>query len=410
MRLIDGTKIALRALRANRLRSGLTTLGIIIGVAAVIAMVAVGSGARAQVAEQIRSFGTNLLLILSGSTTSGGIRLGFGTVLTLTEDDAKAIAAEIQGVEAVAASVRGTAQVVYGDQNWSTLIQGTTPEWFVAREWPVVKGRPFTPQEVDGATKVAVLGQTVFQMLFGEADPLGSIIRIGKVPFTVIGVLDWKGPSTMGSDQDDIIVIPVSTAKQKVLGMSRAGPRSVGSIMVKMRSPDLLDEGERQITSLLRQRHRLHPDQENDFSVRNLAEVFAAQEEIARTLALLLGAIASVSLVVGGIGIMNIMLVSVAERTREIGLRVAVGARSHEILLQFLMEAVTLSLFGGLVGIGLGIGASKVLSGLAGWPTLIASRAILLAFFSSAAVGIFFGYYPARKASRLDPIEALHYE
>jgi putative ABC transport system permease protein len=410
VKILASVRIALRALRVNRLRSALTMLGIIIGVAAVIAMVAVGSGATARIAEQIQSIGSNVIIILSGSVTSGGIRLGFGSVQTLSEEDAKAIALECPAVAAASPSVRGTAQVVFGNNNWSTVIQGTAPEFLEIRDYRVVSGRPFTWQDVDGATKVALVGRTVVENLFWGTDPVGQIVRIKKVPFTVLGVLSPKGQSPGGQDQDDIILLPISTAKKKVLGVSQANARAVGAIMVQARGPMMMKEAEAQIVALLRQRHRLQPGQEDDFNVRNLSEVFAAQEDSARVMSILLGAIASVSLVVGGIGIMNIMLVSVTERTREIGLRLAVGARARDILTQFLVEAVTLSLVGGLIGIALGLLASLLISYLAKWSTLISGGAILLAFAFSALVGVFFGYYPARKAAFLDPIEALRYE
>jgi len=385
-------------------------LGIIIGVAAVIAMMAVGSGAQERIAEQIRSIGSNIIIVLSGSTTSGGIRMGHGTLLTLTEDDAKAIALEVPLVSQVAPSVRGTAQVVYGNQNWSTVIQGSTPEFQEVREWSVASGKFFTQEDVDGVTKVALLGQTVAENLFGGADPVGQIVRIKKVPFTVIGLLGRKGQSTWGQDQDDLVVIPLSTAKKRVLGFSQANARAVGAIAVKARTHEAMKEVEEHIKGLLRQRHRLQPYQEDDFTVRNLSEVFAAQEASTRVMSLLLAAIASVSLLVGGIGIMNIMLVSVTERTREIGIRMAVGARSRDILAQFLIEAVTLSLIGGLIGVIMGLLGSSLITHFAGWSTLITGGGIFLAFAFSAAIGIFFGYYPARKAALLDPIEALRYE
>ncbi|HZX60813.1 MAG TPA: ABC transporter permease [Candidatus Methylomirabilis sp.] len=410
MNIGASVQIALRALRINKLRSGLTMLGIIIGVGAVIAMMAVGAGARERIAAQIRSIGSNVIIVLSGSTTSGGIRLGHGTLLTLTEDDATAIAREVAAVEAASPTMRGTAQVVFGNQNWSTVIQGATPEYLVVREWPVVSGRDITSQDVDGAAKVALLGQTVAENIFGDSDPLGEIIRTKKVPFTVVGLLAAKGQSAFGQDQDDIVVIPLSTAKRKVLGVSQANARSVGAILIRARAPEVIPEAVEQMTVLLRQRHRLQSGQDDDFTVRNLSEVFAAQEESARTMSLLLGAIASVSLLVGGIGIMNIMLVSVTERTREIGIRMAVGARERDILTQFLIEAVTLALIGGIVGIGLGVGGSALLSFFAEWETVIAPAAIGLAFVFSSAIGVFFGYYPARKAASLDPIEALRYE
>jgi putative ABC transport system permease protein len=299
---------------------------------------------------------------------------------------------------------------VYGNLNWSTIVQGVTPEFFEAREWGVFAGKLFTQEDVDGATKVALLGQTVAANLFGDSDPVGQVIRIRKVPFTIIGVLDRKGQSTWGQDQDDIIMIPVSTAKKKVLGVSQANARSVGAISVKIREGEDMKEAEQQIRVLLRQRHRLQPYQDDDFWLRNLSEVLQTQEESSRVLTMLLAAIASVSLLVGGIGIMNIMLVSVTERTREIGLRMAVGARGRDILTQFLVEAVTLSLIGGLIGIAFGLAGSYGIAYFAEWRTLIQPEAILLAFGFSGAVGIFFGFYPARKASRLDPIEALRYE
>ncbi len=410
MTVLQSARIALRALRVNKLRSMLTMLGIIIGVGAVIAMVSVGAGAQARVAEQIQSLGSNLIIVLSGSVTSGGIRMGQGTQLTITEDDASAIAREIPAVQVAAPSMRGTAQVVYGNLNWSTVIQGVTTDYFEARDWPVDQGRAVAPEDTDGATKVALVGQTTALNLFGDADPLGQIIRIKKVPFTVIGVLGRKGQSSWGQDQDDVILIPITTAKKKVLGRSQSNPRSVGAISVKIRAGEDMAEAEGQIRDLLRQRHRLQPFQDDDFWLRNLSEVLQTQEESSKVMTYLLAAIASVSLLVGGIGIMNIMLVSVTERTREIGLRMAVGARGRDILLQFLVEATTLSLIGGVIGVALGLGGSGAISYLAEWRTLVAPQAIALAFGFSAAIGIFFGFYPARKAARLDPIEALRYE
>ncbi|PYN24402.1 MAG: multidrug ABC transporter substrate-binding protein [Candidatus Rokuibacteriota bacterium] len=410
MSLWQSVRIAGRALRVNKLRSALTMLGIIIGVAAVIAMVGVGAGAQARVAEQIQSLGSNLIIVLSGSVTASGIRLGTGSQLTISEDDSAAIAREVPLVQASAPSVRGTAQVVYGNLNWATAIQGVTPDYFEAREWPVTDGRAINPEDVEGATKIALLGQTTVLNLFGESEPLGQIIRIKKVPFTVVGVLSRKGQNSWGQDQDDVILIPISTAKKKVLGVSQANPRAVGSISVKVRADEDMAEAENQIRALLRQRHRLQPFQDDDFWLRNLSEVLQTQEESSKVMTYLLAAIASVSLLVGGIGIMNIMLVSVTERTREIGLRMAVGARRRHILLQFLIEAVTLSLIGGIIGIALGLGGSRAISYFAEWRTLVAPESIVIAFGFAAGIGIFFGFYPARKASRLDPIEALRYE
>jgi len=410
MNLWASVKVALGSLRIHALRTVLTMLGIIIGVGAVIAMIAVGTGAQTRIAEQIRSMGSNLIIVLSGSTTSGGIRLGHGSLLTLTEDDARAIALEASAVHVAAPSMRGSAQVVYGNLNWSTVIQGVTPEYQEAREWTVAAGRFLGQEDVDGAAKVAVIGQTVAEAMFGDADPVGQLIRIKKVPLTVIGLLAPKGQSAWGQDQDDVILIPLSTAKKRVLGRTLANPRAVGAISVRARDAALVKEAEIQVRELLRQRHRLQPDQEDDFSIRILSEVFAAQEESARVMTMLLAAIALVSLLVGGIGIMNIMLVSVTERTREIGLRMAVGARARDILTQFLVEAVTLSLVGGVIGIGVGLLGSQTIATLAEWTTEVRPEAILLAFAFAAAVGVFFGYYPARKAARLDPIEALRYE
>jgi len=408
--LFQALRIALRSLRVNKLRTALTMLGIMIGVGAVIAMVSVGSGAQARVAEQIQSLGSNLIIVLPGSRNTAGLRLGQGSQVTITEDDAQAIAKEVPVAQAVAPASRGNAQVVYGNLNWWTTITGVTSEFFDARDWPLDAGRPIMREDVDGATKVALVGQTAALNLFGESDPLGEIIRIKKVPFTVVGVLSRKGQTTWGQDQDDVVLIPLSTAKKKVLGASQANSRSVHAISIKVESGEDMGEAEAQIRTLLRDRHRLQPYQEDDFWIRNLSEVLQTQEEASAVLTYLLAAIASVSLLVGGIGIMNIMLVSVTERTREIGLRMAVGARARDILTQFLVEALTLSLIGGVIGIALGIGGSSAISYLAEWRTVLAPESVVVAFAFAAAIGIFFGFYPARKASRLDPIEALRYE
>jgi putative ABC transport system permease protein len=403
-------RIAVRALRVNKLRSALTMLGIVIGVGAVITMVAVGAGAQARVAEQIQSLGSNMIIVLSGSILSGGARMGSGSQLTITEDDAWAIQREIPAVAAAAPTSRGGAQVVYGNLNWATGIQGVTLEFFIAREWDVADGRLFSQEEVEGAGKVALVGLTVAGNLFGDSDPLGQVIRIKNVPFTVIGTLERKGQTTFGQDQDDTVLIPLSTAKKKVLGASQANARSVGSIAVKVREARAMSEAEQEIRGLLRQRHRLQAFQDDDFNIRNLTEVLQSQEASSRVLTLLLAAIASVSLLVGGIGIMNIMLVSVTERTREIGLRMAVGARGRDILLQFLVEAVTLSLIGGVIGIAMGLAGSYAIAYFAQWRTLVSTEAVFVAFVFAAAVGVFFGFYPARKAAALNPIDALRYE
>jgi len=401
-------RIALRALRINKLRSFLTMLGIIIGIAAVIAMMAVGSGASYIISQQIASIGSNILLVIPGSTTSGGIRTGSGGVQTLTYDDASAIQHECPSVALAAPTVRGSGQVIYGNQNWSTLLMGTTPELLIIRDWPVVAGRSITSSDVDGAAKVCLLGQSVAQVLFGDEDPLGKMIRIKKVPFTVIGILDRKGQSPQGTDQDDVIFVPLRTAQRKLIGSQF--PNNVGAILVQAKSEDLLDRAEEEITALLNQRHRIGGAKESDFTVRNLSEILAVAEQSAKAMSLLLGAVASISLIVGGIGIMNIMLVSVTERTREIGIRMAIGAKRKDILLQFLTEAVLLTVMGGLIGISLGAGGAMVVSRLLSWPTLISPLSITIAVLFSGAVGIFFGFYPARKAASLNPIEALRYE
>jgi putative ABC transport system permease protein len=408
--IVQALRIALRSLKVNKLRTALTMLGIMIGVGAVIAMVSVGTGAQARVAEQIQSLGSNLIIVLPGSRNTAGLRLGQGSQVTITEEDAAAVAREVPIVQAVAPAVRGNSQVVYGNLNWWTTIHGVTADFFEARDWPLESGRPIVREDVDGATKVALVGQTAALNLFGDSDPLGEIIRIKKVPFTVVGVLTRKGQTTWGQDQDDVVVIPLSTAKKKVLGASQANSRSVHSISIKVLSGEDMTDAEAQVRTLLRDRHRLQPYQEDDFWIRNLSEVLQTQEETSAVLTYLLGAIASVSLLVGGIGIMNIMLVSVTERTREIGLRMAVGARARDILTQFLVEAVTLSLIGGMIGIVLGIGSSNAIGYFAEWPTVLSPNAVVVAFGFAAAIGIFFGFYPARKASRLDPIEALRYE
>ena len=410
MNLLGLLRVAMRALAVNKLRSALTMLGIIIGVAAVIVMIAVGAGAQARVEEQIRSLGSNLLLILSGATTAGGVRMGFGSSPTISEDDATAIAREIPETMA-APALRGTAQLIWGNQNWSTVIFGITPEYMEVRQWEVVSGRMFDATDIAGATKVCLIGQTVARQLFAGSDPVGQVLRVRRVPFTVIGVLDTKGQSMMGTDQDDVVLMPITTARNRVLGAStRAKQRSVGVIWVKVQDGYDMKAAEDQVRALLRQRHRLQPGADDDFSLRNLQEVAATQEASSRVLAVLLAAVASVSLVVGGIGIMNIMLVSVTERTREIGLRMAVGARTRDILGQFLVEAVTLSLIGGIIGILIGVGTAVAIAEIAGWRILLSPESVMLAVAFAFAIGVFFGFYPARKAARLNPVEALRFE
>jgi putative ABC transport system permease protein len=401
-------KIAFRALKVNKMRSALTMLGIIIGVGAVIAMLAVGTGASKRISEQISSIGSNLIMIVPGATTAGGVRMGSGSQPTLTMGDAEAIQKECSAVSNVAPVLSGVAQVVYGHQNWSTGVMGTSPSMLTVRDWPLSSGRSFTDQDVKSATKVCLLGQSVVDNLFGDMNPLGQVVRIKKVPFTVVGVLDKKGQSPQGQDQDDTLLVPVTTAQKKLFGTTFPG--MVRIIMVKAKSTEDLTSAEKQINALLRQRHRIGPKQENDFTVRNLTQFMQAAEQSTKVMTILLGAIASVSLLVGGIGIMNIMLVSVTERTREIGIRMAIGAKTWDIRLQFIIEALILSLIGGIAGIVAGISSSELISMFAGWTTIVSPFSIVLAFGFSGLVGIFFGFYPAYKASLLDPIEALRYE
>ncbi|MDD2852128.1 MAG: ABC transporter permease [Desulfuromonadaceae bacterium] len=408
MDFLQTLKIAIRALRTNKMRSFLTMLGIIIGIAAVIAMMAVGSGASYVISQQIASIGSNIILVIPGSTTSGGLRTGSGGAQTLTSDDARAIMMECPSVAYSAGTVRSSGQIVSGNMNWSTVIMGGAPELFEIREWPVVNGRPFSQQDEDGAIKVCLLGQTVAENLFGSADPIGSIVRIKKIPFTVIGILESKGQSPQGTDQDDAVFVPLRTAQRNLVRSQRSGV--VSAIIVKARSEDLLAEAEEEIAGLLKQRHRITNGKEPDFSTRNLSEILAVAEQSSKAMSLLLGAVASISLIVGGIGIMNIMLVSVTERTREIGIRMAIGAKKNDILLQFMTEAVLLTMLGGVIGIALGAGGATAVSQMLEWPTLISIQSIIIAFVFSAVVGIFFGFYPAKKAAGLNPIDALRYE
>ncbi len=405
---IDGVKIALGALRVNVMRSLLTMLGIVIGVGAVIVMVSVGAGARELIGDQIRSIGSNLILVVPGATTQGGARLGAGSVHTLTAADAKAIEQECSAVKLAAPIWGNVAQVVYGNRNWRTRITGTTNAYFTVREWGLRSGRIFTPEEEQRAGKVAVVGKTVVENLTGDIYPLGKVLRIQNVPFTIVGVLRAKGQSPRGTDQDDIILIPLTTAQYRLFGTPFSG--EVQAILIQAKRISLIPEAEKQVNKLLLARHKLKGSDEKDYSVRNLTEILASARKSLNIMTTLLGAIAAISLLVGGIGIMNIMLVSVTERTREIGIRMAVGARSADILSQFLIEAVVLSLLGGFMGIALGIGGAFLFARVTSWPALIGPATMGVALLFSAAVGVFFGFYPAFKASRLLPIEALRHE
>jgi putative ABC transport system permease protein len=402
-------RVALRALARNKLRSFLTGLGVVIGVAAVIAMVAIGDGAKARVEATFASMGSNMLIVMSGSTSGGGAMGGAGTMPSLTWDDLKALQTELTAVKEAAPIMRSAAQIMSDDANWGTSVQGTSPEFLAVRAWPIALGEPFTQSDVDGGTKVALLGNTVVEKLYGaSANPVGQVIRVKNIPFTVVGVLGKKGQSPFGQDYDDVVLLPYTTFQQKIQG----GLKSFipGQIVVSAVSADATARAQSQIRALLRDRHRLAIGGEDDFTIRNLSEIASAQAEGTKTLTTLLAAIAAVSLLVGGIGIMNIMLVSVTERTREIGVRMAVGARSRDIQLQFLVEALTLSVAGGLVGVAMGLGLAGWMASSFGWSMLIRPDVILIAVGFSALVGVGFGFWPALKASRLDPITALRFE
>jgi putative ABC transport system permease protein len=405
MRVGSTINVAVRALRRNKLRSVLTALGIIIGVAAVIAMVGIGNGAKAQVEAQIASLGQNIILVFSGSTTASGIRTGWGGAGTLKIEDAEAIRREVPGVTAVSEELVSTTQVAAGNQNWFTRIYGESADYFDIRQWPLADGTPFTPQDVRSANKVCVIGRTTATQIYGNENPIGQVLRIKNVPFTIDGVLTPKGLSAQGVDQDDIVIMPYTSAMKRVVGGT-----TLRNINVQVADPRQLTAAQQQIIDLLRQRHNIRPGHDDDFTVRNQQEIADAATATTDIMTGLLGAIAGVSLVVGGIGIMNIMLVSVTERTREIGTRMAVGAHGRDILTQFLIEAISLSSVGGILGIILGIAAAKTIALTRHWPALISPASIVIAFLVSAAVGIFFGFYPARKAAALDPIEALRYE
>jgi len=398
-------KVAFRALGRNKLRSLLTALGIIIGVACVVATIGIGEGARIQAENNLRSLGTNFLMVFPGTTTAGGVRMGMGSNSKLSEDDVEAIRREVGSLAYVSSTIRTAAQVIYGNQNWSTSIQGGEVDWPLIRSWNLSSGQFFTDADNRAASKVCVLGKTVATTLFGTEDPVGRTIRIKNIPFRVVGVLEPKGGSTMGQDQDDVIVAPYQTVRKKIMGTT-----AVGAILASAASDDLVSRAQEELTALLRQRHKIGRGQDDDFMIRSQTEMLQQAEEQSRTMSALLWSIAGVSLLVGGIGIMNIMLVSVTERTREIGVRMAIGAKGGDIRAQFLVEAVVLAISGGAIGIAVGIGIQKLVARFAGWPVSVEANAISLAFVFSALVGIAFGFYPALKASRLDPIEALRYE
>jgi putative ABC transport system permease protein len=402
-------RVALRALLRNKLRSSLTTLGIVIGVGAVIAMVAIGEGAKAMVEEAFSAMGSNLLIVLPGSSSRGGAMGGAGSMPTVTWDDLAAIRSEVPSVRYAAATLRANVQVVSEEQNWGTTVYGTSPEYLALRSWDVELGNNFTQSDVDGGTKVVVLGRTVVNKLYGaDSDPVGQSVRISNVPFTVVGVLAAKGQSPMGQDYDDAMLIPQSTFQAKIQGGLQKFVS--GALLVGARPEDGTARASRQITALLRDRHRLQPGTDDDFSIRNLAEMAAAQQQGTETLTTLLASVAAVSLLVGGIGIMNIMLVSVTERTKEIGLRMAVGAKPRNVMAQFLVESLALSIAGGVIGIGLGLFTASRMASQFGWPMLVRPEIIAVAVGFSGLVGVGFGLYPARKASLLDPIDALRYE
>jgi putative ABC transport system permease protein len=405
---LDGAKIAVGALRVNVMRSLLTMLGIMIGVGAVIVMVAIGAGARDMIGEQIRSIGSNLILVIPGATQQGGVRFGSGSVHTLRSTDAEAMLKECPAVRMAAPVWGDVTQVVHGNRNWRTRVTGTWDTNFAIREWPIHFGRMFSQEEEKRAAKVVVIGQTVAENLFPDSGPLGKMLRIKSVPFTVIGVLERKGQSPRGEDQDDAVFVPLKTAQYRLFGTPF--PDEIQAILVQAKDLPLIDDAQKQIDELLTRRHKIGRNQEKDFTVRNLTEILATAQKSLSIMTTLLGAIAAISLLVGGIGIMNIMLVSVTERTREIGIRMAVGARSKDILSQFLIEGVVLSVTGGLIGTALGIATSFVFARTSGWPALIDPGTVLVAILFSAAVGVFFGFYPAFKASRLHPIEALRHE
>ncbi len=405
MQFIETIRVALDSLMRQKTRAALTMLGIVIGVGAVVAMVAVGQGAQSAVEAQIASLGTNVMMLFPGSMQHGGVSTGAGAAVTLKDADVQAIEEQCPDVQYVSPTTRTNRQVVAGNLNWFTSVQGGSPEFFIIRDWTLDKGEFFTEQDQRAATKVCVMGQTVVQNLFPNEDPIGQIVRIGQLPFKVIGTLAAKGQTAMGQDQDDIIIAPFSTVQSKIQGIDY-----IGNMLLSAVSKDKMDEAEAEVRDLLRIRHKLADWQDDDFTIRTQTEIASAATATSSIMTKLLGSIAGVSLLVGGIGIMNIMLVSVTERTHEIGIRRSIGARRRDILQQFLVEAVTLSFTGGVVGVGLGMASSNIISKAAGWPVLVSASSVVLAFACSAAVGMFFGYYPARKAATVSPIEALRYE
>jgi len=394
-------------MRANRMRTLLTMLGMVFGVGAVIMMLAIGQGAQLMVNESIASMGSNLFIVLSGSTSAGGLRQGSGTVPTLTLADAQAIG-ELPEIASVAPSLPNNAQLIYASNNWSTQVSGTTPSYLDVREWPVISGEAFSDSDVRSATRVLLMGQTVARNLFGDENPVGKMVRVKNSPFLVLGILSSKGQSLDGRDQDDTVFVPITTAQRQLFG--NQFPGMVRFVMVKAKSAEVMDKAERSMNELLKVRHRIHPGQEDDFSVRNLTAVAQAAAGTTKAMSTMLGAIASVSLLVGGIGIMNIMLVSVTERTREIGIRMAIGARRRDILLQFLFEAVMISLAGSFIGVVVGIACAYFFSRFNDALVVVTLSSVLLAFGVAVAVGVFFGFYPARKAADLKPIEALRFQ
>ncbi len=410
MTLLDCLQVALTALKANLLRSILTTLGIVIGVASVIILVAVGTGASSEVDRQINALGTNTLIVGSGDRRMGGRSAGAGSDRPLSESDLAAIRDKVPGVVAISGQLNGSGPVVFGNANWTTNLSGIHAEFNVVKDWTVVSGRELTPSDVRSNAKVALIGTTVAKQLFGENDPIGAMIRVKNVPFQVVGVLATKGQTGVGRDQDDTVLMPMSTARGRIVGRSQVQNDQIGSIHVKIDAQMSLADAQEDIENLLRQRRPPLPGGEDSFSVRNLAEFMKARNEVLNTLSYLLAATSVISLVVGGIGIMNIMLVSVTERTREIGLRMAVGGRGRDILRQFLVEAVTLCLFGGLIGIVIGVGSASVIALYAQWPVVVSPSVIAGAMAAAAATGIFFGYFPARRAAALNPIDALRSE